>query len=56
MVVEPSPKVAVMERMGGSRVTMDFLHLDDTRDENDYDLQVAYTIQEHINVKRSSSL
>jgi hypothetical protein len=29
--------------------------LDDTRDENDQDLQVAYTIQEHINFKISSS-
>jgi hypothetical protein len=44
-----------MARMGGSRVTVDFLHLDDIRDKNNYDLQVAYTIQEKINVKISSS-
>jgi hypothetical protein len=29
--------------------------LNDARDKNDYDLQVAYTIQDHINVKISSS-
>jgi hypothetical protein len=33
-----------MARMGVSRVTVDFLHLDDSRGENNYDLQVAYTI------------
>jgi hypothetical protein len=42
-----------MARMGSS--TVDFLHLDGTMDENDYDLQVGYTIHEHINVKISSS-
>jgi hypothetical protein len=42
-----------MARMGGSMVTIYFLHLDG--DENDYDLQVAYNIQEQINVKVSSS-
>jgi hypothetical protein len=30
--------------MGGRRVTVDFLHLDDAKDENDHDLQVTYTI------------
>jgi hypothetical protein len=44
-----------MAIMGGSRVTIDLLHLDDARGKNDYDLQVAYTIQGHINVKISSS-
>jgi hypothetical protein len=44
MVVKPSP-----------RVTIDFLHFDDARDENDYSQQVIYTIQEHLNVKISSS-
>jgi hypothetical protein len=44
-----------MARMGGGRVTVDFLHLDGAREENDYDLQVTYTIHEHINVKISSS-
>jgi hypothetical protein len=34
-----------MARMGVSRVTVDFLHLDNARGENNYDLQVAYTIQ-----------
>jgi hypothetical protein len=43
-----------MSRMGVSRVTVDFLYLDDARGENNYDLQVAYTIQEHINVMISS--
>jgi hypothetical protein len=44
-----------MARMGGSRVSVDFLHLDDARDENHYDLQVAYTIQERFNINISSS-
>jgi hypothetical protein len=39
-----------MVRMCGSWVTVDFLNLDVARDENDYDLQVAYNIQEHINI------
>jgi hypothetical protein len=44
-----------MARMSVSWVTVDFLHLDDPRGARYYDLQVAYTIQDHINAKISSS-